>query len=77
MLSGTDLVMKKADRTVVIRDQDIDRSVVVNVAKRRSATNPRERKGLSADVAGLLKSSALALIMEQKVLLSVWARRGR
>ena len=39
VLSGSDVVVKESDRTVVVRDEDIDSSVVVDVADRHATAD--------------------------------------
>src|SRR5436190_22784770 len=68
-----DLIEQQPDRSAVVRHDDVDVAVVVDVAERRASTDFCTRKCRAGNGTGLVETS-LAGVMEQLILHSVRQR---
>jgi hypothetical protein len=74
VLSGLGVVVKEANRPVVVRDEDVDGSVVVDVADRHATADVDAPKILSGTVAHVAEFLSLAFTMKEQVFLPVRVR---
>src|SRR3981081_2383218 len=79
MVQRTSLVQQQPHGTIVVGDDDVDRSVVVNVAESGAAAYFREGKGGSGGRSHFAKFFALTLVMKQLIDLikRIWVCTGR